>query len=195
MRVDFLIKGFRTSKVQDWKVIWLLFVVTLMLISLGVSVYEALNFNKLNKKEIVDQYGLEVINYFYETAFHDDKAGKMGEIVMWKNDIQVSLHGNLLKNDSLYVEDALSILNALETSISLKFADDPNKSNLKIFFGDLKFLEDSLMTKLDPYFLGFFITTHNTKFRTSGMIGIRNNAKFIDTQDEKLRVLRQFVWK
>lgn len=185
-KIDFSIRGFRTYNVQDWKAVRLLFAfATLMLIiSLGVFVYDVLNFNKLNKKEIVDQYGLEVINYFYETAFHDDKAGRMDKTVMWKNDIQVSLHGNLLENDSLYVEDALSILNALETPISLKFADDPNKSNLKIFFGDLKFLEDSLMTKLDPYILGFFITTHNTRFRTSGMIGIRNNAEFIDTQHE-----------
>lgn len=137
------------------------------------------DFKKPNKQKIVNQYGLEVINYFYETAFHEDtNTNILNNAYKWKDDIKVSLQGDLLKNDSLYVREALAKINALNIPISINLVTDSRKSNLRIIFGNFKTLEDSLKFKLEPKFLGVGHIKNNAKHLTSGIIGIRNDPKF-----------------
>lgn len=142
------------------------------------------NFDQFSKQKKIDKYGLEVINYFYETAFYEDMGpGIKNHTYKWKNDILISLHGNLLKNDSLFVKDALSKLNALDIPISITLVADSKISNVKIFFGNLKSLEKPLNTKLDPNTVGVGHLIQKNKSNEFAVIGILNDAKIYTKTD------------
>lgn len=154
------------------------------------------NFDQFRKQKILDQYGLEVVNYFYETAFHEDTSTDvLNNVYKWKDDIKVSLQGDLLKNDSLFVKEALSKINALNIPISINLVTDSKKSNLKIFFGNFKTLQDSLKFKLEPKFLGVGHIKNNTKYITSGIIGIRNDPKLdsLDTNESSYLMRKKVI--
>ncbi|MBA0882957.1 DUF2927 domain-containing protein [Flavobacterium undicola] len=154
------------------------------------------DFKKPNKQKIIDQYGLEVINYFYETAFHQDTSKDvLNNVYKWKDDIKVSLQGNLLKNDSLFVKEALAKINALNIPISINLVTDSKKSNLRIIFGNFKTLEDSLKFKLEPKLLGVGYIKNNTKHLTSGIIGIRNDPKVdaLDTNESSYLMRKKMI--
>lgn len=121
---------------------------------------------------------MEAINYFYETVFNEDtNPDVLNNAYTWKDNIKVSLQGNLLKNDSLYVRDALAKINALNIPISINLVTDSKQSNLKIIFGNFKTLEDFLKIKLEPKLLGVGYIKNNTKHITSGIIGILTDPK------------------
>lgn len=154
------------------------------------------DFKKPNKQKILDQYGLEVINYFYETAFNEDtNADVLNYAYRWKDDIKVSLKGNLLKNDSLFVKQALAKINALNIPISINLVTDSKQSNLKIIFGNFKTLQDSLKFKLEPKLLGVGHVKNNGKHLTSGIIGIRNDPKVdaLDTNESSYLMRKKMI--
>lgn len=154
------------------------------------------NFDQSNKQKIIDQYGLEVINYFYETAFNEDTSTDvLNNVYKWKDDIKVSLQGNLLKNDSLFVKEALAKINALNIPISINLVTDSKQSNLKMIFGNFKTLQDSLKFKLEPKLLGVGHIKNNGKHLTSGIIGIRNDPKIddLDTNESSCLMRKKMI--
>lgn len=99
---------------------------------------------KLSKKEIIDLYGAEGINYFYETVFHTDRGGGVtSKCYRWDKDILISLHGEMLKGDSSSVQMVIKTINDLELGISLKLVDS-SSSNLPIYFGNADYLAKQL---------------------------------------------------
>lgn len=108
----------------------------------------------LGSEAVVNQYGSEVINYFYEIAFYQDWEGNIEEGWKWEDDIQISLHGDLMENDSLFVQEALAEINSLNLPISLSLVSNPSESNVKMFFGSREYLVKSLNLTDNDYFIG-----------------------------------------
>jgi len=139
----------------------------------------------LDREEVINQYGPEVINYFYETAFHMDRGGGIrDEALRWKEDIRVSLHGEMLENDSAFVMEALSEINSLDLPIPMSLVSDPGESNLQIFFGNAETVAERLMadsvitlTVNSGLTVGVGVFGERSGVAEWARIGIPNNSK------------------
>ena len=137
----------------------------------------------LDREEVINEYGPEVINYFYETAFHTDMGGGIrDEAFRWKDDIRISLHGEMLKNDSAFVKEALLEINSLDLPISMSLVSDPENSNIKAFFGDPETLAKMLMVD-SVTTVGVAITGDKSGAIEWTKIGILNNARIYSQTD------------
>lgn len=127
----------------------------------------------LDREEVINQYGPEVINYFYETAFYLDWKGSSEEGWKWEEDIYISMHGTLMEDDSLFVQEALIEINSLNLPVSISLVSDLEKSNIKMFFGSKEYIADSMNLTDNDYYIGrTIIKKTNTNGRISAKIGI-----------------------
>lgn len=95
-------------------------------------------------QEIKESFSPETINYFYETAFRMNTNDKRSTVQKWKNDVAVSLEGNLLKNDSADVAAALRELNQIGLPVKIALTDNPLIANIRIFFGNKIYVQEKL---------------------------------------------------
>src|SRR5690606_25656120 len=117
--------------------------------SRGVWIYIAIVFlcySSCNGALQDETHDIEVINYFYETAFRTDGGRIFEETYRWTGDIPISLHGVLWKNDSLFVLDAIQEINDLKLPIFLRLTQDSIESRLRIHFGRDNSTTDSINT-------------------------------------------------
>lgn len=137
---------------------------------------------KLSKEEILDYYGPEVINYFYETAFHTDRGeGVLDKAHRWENDILISMHGEMMEGDSLSVQKTIKTINDLDLGVSINFADSA-MSHIEVYFGDAEYLAkqlniDSVVT------VGMVVTWKESGFWYRGKVAIVNNAPLYNQID------------
>jgi hypothetical protein len=118
--------------------------------SRGVWIYIAIVFlcySSCNGALQDETHDIEVINYFYETAFRTDGGRIFEEAYRWTGDIPISLHGVLWKNDSLFVLDAIQEINDLKLPIFLRLTQDSIESRLRIHFGRDNSTTDSINTR------------------------------------------------
>lgn len=148
----------------------------------------------LDREEVIDRYGPEVINYFYETAFHMDSVGGIrDEAIRWKEDVRVSLHGEMLEKDSAYVREALLEINSLELPILVSLVSDPEESNFMIFFGSAETVARNLMVD-SARTVGIGILGDNSGAIKSAKIGIPNDIKiYSQTNSVSASLLRKGV--
>ncbi|MDQ3536103.1 MAG: DUF2927 domain-containing protein [Bacteroidota bacterium] len=127
------------------------------------------------------KYSAEVINYFYETVFSQDYIGPRNflrdVLVKWENDIQISVEGELWPNDSLYIIKAVEQLNALNLPIKLHITEDTTQANLKVYFGNNKYLEKKLNYKEHLLGLGRFSIPDHVSTIKLAKVGIVNNTR------------------
>ena len=83
------------------------------------------------------KYGGEVINYFYETVFHEDfKESKSDNISKWKTNPKIVLVGNPSSIEIGYVKKAILEVNKLNLPIKCSLGNATDSSSISIFFGD-----------------------------------------------------------
>ncbi|MDQ3535554.1 MAG: DUF2927 domain-containing protein [Bacteroidota bacterium] len=127
--------------------------------------------------KIKQKYSSEAINYLYETAYFEDFVGPKDSISKWEDDIWISMEGDLWANDSLYVVKALEQLNSLDLPVELNITKDTTQANLRVYFGDYKYLEKKLGIVNYPLFLGIGVLPDHSTDIEFAKVGIANNAK------------------
>lgn len=144
----------------------------------------------LDTEEVIDEYGPEVINYFYETAFYMDWKASIDEGWKWEEDIHISLHGTLMEHDSLFVHETLAEINSMNLPRSISLVSYPEKSNVKMFFGPREYIANSINFADNDYFIGRTIVK-KTDGRISAKIGIVDTKSYPEMDSTSVSFLRK----
>ena len=100
-----------------------------------------------NLKIIKNKYSSQVINYFYETAFHqEDKIEKENNIVKWIVNPKIVILGSPSINEKLFVKNAILTLNKLNIPIKYSLDTALKNGDINIYFGSSKYLKSVINT-------------------------------------------------
>lgn len=149
-----------------------------------------------NLDALKTKYSVDVINYFYEVVFYQDYVSPTNFLYKWKDNIWISMEGELWPEDSLYVNNAITQLNALEIPIKLQITRDTLKANLRMYFGSFTYLEEKLDIKSYPMFRGYGHISYDSFTIKSGHIGIANNSSVysrIQTKSDTLMIRKSII--
>ena len=94
-----------------------------------------------NVQDLKKKYSVEVINFFYETAFFEDGVGRREEIGKWNKDIYIYLPETFHYNDILNIKDVIAHIDSLRLPIKVYQTSDSTIANMFIYFGDYLYLK------------------------------------------------------
>ena len=148
-----------------------------------------------NTCHLKQKYSVEVINYFYETAFFSDLRGKQNIVYKWKNDVYIYITTKDL-NDVDLVKNAIIKIDSLQLSIDMHITSDSSKANMFIYFGDYSYLRTvgikdiSDIDSLNYVGKAEIFTYPDMKPVAIRLatIGIANDNKYYKKNDEKNRI-------
>jgi hypothetical protein len=124
----------------------LVFPVVILLLSLFVCCDG--DKGRISSKELAllkRKYDAKVLNYFYETVFHEDfSEEKVNNIAKWIEDPNVVVMGEASGTDIGYVKEAISDINDLNLPLKCKLGSKDDTCTIEIFFGNVKAIESYL---------------------------------------------------
>jgi hypothetical protein len=148
--------------------------------------------NTIDKAFILENFTPEEINFFWETAFSNDLEYKayindnQFRLTKWDTNICIHTFGDLTKEDSVGVENAVSELNNLNLSITAYWdKEKKDSSNYEIFFGTKEYIDqvalerDNLSVNFeDRGYFGICNTASNGSQNIAfyGFVGIRSEC-------------------
>lgn len=122
--------------------------IILWIVLLNKNCINKSNINTKDLDNLKKRYSPQSINYFYETAFHQDgHTSKENNITKWTHNPTVAIHGNPSAKEINYVKKAISILNKLNLSVKYRIIDTLKDGDINVYFGERQYLNKIFDTK------------------------------------------------